>query len=533
MFRHRGHWLAAGILMSMAAIWMLHCANPVPPSGGPRDVTPPGLVEEESSPNLVTNFDQEEIRLTFNEWIQLKDPANLIVISPPLARRPDIALRSKTVVFRFHEEEELNPNTTYIINFGGAIVDLTENNPIENFTYVFSTGSFIDSLELRGSVYDALTGEPAKDTYVILHENLTDTAIAKLRPAYFTRTDEAGQFTFRYLRSDTFAVYVLTDNNGNYRYDHQEEKIGFLHAPLYLDEATDTTLSLPIFTEIPPVIAVSVEQASGGPAKVAFSRELRNPDILADDTDSLHFWTAMADTLYLWHTFTDTTRIIFLEDTTALDTVNLLPFRSKEHVMQIVVHSRTVHPDAEADIRSRDPLRRIDTAHIDLMLADTIPISAYAVSIDGEDPRYATIGANWQETGRYSMHCFPGAFTDIYGSQNDTIRLNFSAGERINFGQIAVTVNGLDSTLQYIAQLEADNKVVDERVISGDTTHQIAYNRLAPKSYVLTLIEDQNRNGLWDPGVFALRKWHEPRQTQTFEELRAGWDLDITVTWTK
>ncbi|MEM9850056.1 MAG: Ig-like domain-containing protein, partial [Bacteroidota bacterium] len=137
---------------------LIQCANPGTLTGGPKDEQPPRLDSLESTPNLQTNFEVQDIVLTFDEWIKLNNPFTQIVVSPPLDPKPEVSLKGKSVLIEFDETTELRANATYTINFGEAIQDLTEGNPAENLRFVFSTGDFIDSLEVSGQIKDLEKG---------------------------------------------------------------------------------------------------------------------------------------------------------------------------------------------------------------------------------------------------------------------------------------------------------------------------------------------------------------------------------------
>ena len=117
------YYLPAAIFLAVLVFFA--CARQGAPTGGPKDTTPPQVDSIASSPNFSTRFQESRIQLTFDEWIVLKDAPTQVLISPPLAKRPDITLKGKTVVVKFAEGEVLRPKTTYTINFGNAVVDRT------------------------------------------------------------------------------------------------------------------------------------------------------------------------------------------------------------------------------------------------------------------------------------------------------------------------------------------------------------------------------------------------------------------------
>ncbi len=137
-------------------LFLTACAQVVAPGGGPKDITPPRILKYNPDSASV-NFNSKSILINFDELVQLKDLNNQLIISPPLLKTPVITAEKKSLSIIFDKAEVLKPNTTYSISFGNSIQDINENNPIENFKYIFSTGRFIDSLNLKGKVQNGFT----------------------------------------------------------------------------------------------------------------------------------------------------------------------------------------------------------------------------------------------------------------------------------------------------------------------------------------------------------------------------------------
>ena len=235
-------------LFSFYVLLFNSCAQVGRLTGGPEDETPPALIEEESTPSLQTNFTKQTIKLAFDEWLKLDNNYfKEVVISPPLLYNPEIKLKGKSVLFSFHEDEVLKEEATYTINFGKAIKDLTVGNVVDNLRFVFSTGPFIDSLEVKGTVIDVEEGKGVADALLMLYDNLADSVVRTERPFYFARTDKSGNFKIENVKSDTFKVVAMVDNNFNYFFDLEKEKIGFLEEPIILPDSNLTSLNLTLF----------------------------------------------------------------------------------------------------------------------------------------------------------------------------------------------------------------------------------------------------------------------------------------------
>lgn len=198
----------AALLATVVVLLLSSCANIVPPVGGPRDSLPPQVVRELPE-NETRNFKGNRITLQFDEYVQVENAFENVIISPTQESAPLIDSRLRTVNIRLRDT--LEPNTTYSIQFGNAIKDVNEGNPLRNFSYVFSTGNTIDSLTLTGNVTIAQTGKTDTTLIVMLHRNLDDSAVAKQRPRFYTKLDRNGNFRFDNLPSGRFRLYALKD----------------------------------------------------------------------------------------------------------------------------------------------------------------------------------------------------------------------------------------------------------------------------------------------------------------------------------
>ncbi len=520
-----------GIYLITATMVMLiftQCATPVTPKGGPKDHTPPGVVEEESTPNPMINFDLEEIHITLDEWVKLNNVGTEIIISPPIEPKPFPQLDRKTVIIPI-DLEVIQDNTTYTINFGESIQDITERNPLVNHTFVFSKGSYVDSLSITGTVINSNTGEPEPGVRFILHDNPSDTAISRLLPSYFSTTDENGRFQLNYLRPDTFWGYAIKEAEfGNYRYDVGEQ-LGFLDEPVILD-ATDTLdVRLWIFDPLVPIIAASPRHENET-WKIPLTREASFIGI-GGDTAAVIFWEHDADTIKLWHKSPDTLNIEILEAGVPFDTVIIRPYIPDDAILSISLNAKKVHPDNEVLVLANAPVASVNKSLFSVRQGDSVEITSFNLVVDQTDPRHVILKEKWIEKASYHVRLLPGAVTDIFGNSNDTLQFVISFDERVNFGLLNLTIVGLDSATQYILKLLDHETEIDSRILTADTDRVIVFDRLPSRDYVAKMIEDRNANGVWDTGDLETKRQPERIFIQKMEGMRPGWDLDLTITW--
>ena len=213
------------LIFLLSLLFAAACANIVAPTGGPRDEDPP-VVLRSTPPNYSTHYKGEDVRIFFDEFVELKDLRQNLLVSPPLENDPEIRVRGRSIIMSV--EDTLASNTTYNFFFGESIVDITEGNAIPNFQFVVSTGSYVDSLSVAGNVVNAITLEPEPGVFVMMYDKIFDSVPMLQRPVYISKTDEEGNFFIGNMRDGEYLMFGLRDVNSNYLYDSADEKIAFL-----------------------------------------------------------------------------------------------------------------------------------------------------------------------------------------------------------------------------------------------------------------------------------------------------------------
>ncbi len=226
-------------LSLIGGLFFYSCAKVVAPTGGPKDEEHP-LIVEVNPPDYTVNFDSKKISITFNEYIQLKDLNNNLIISPPVGEKPDVKVKGKTLVIEFNEE--LKDSTTYNIYFGNSVQDYNEGNPIENFEYVLSTGTYIDSLSISGKIINSFNLLPEEGVYVMLYKDLEDSVPIKQIPIYISKTNKEGLYRINNISNNKYKLFALRDFNKNYLFDLPNEDIAFIDSLVLFDLISETKI---------------------------------------------------------------------------------------------------------------------------------------------------------------------------------------------------------------------------------------------------------------------------------------------------
>jgi hypothetical protein len=239
----------------------------------------------------------------------------------------------------------------------------------------------------------------------------------------------------------------------------------------------------------------------------------------------------MRDTINLWHISEDTLEIEVLEDGTPFDTVTILPYVQEDQSIAVSLRSKNRHPDNPMDFEVSTPVASVNKQMFSVSLGDTIELTSFTVDTDPSSPLKVLLKAKWADKANYYVRLLPGAITDVFGNVNDTMLFVVSFDERINFGELNLTITGLDSTLQYLVSLMDNQSAIKERVISSTSEHVLVFTRMAAKEYNAKIVEDRNRNGIWDTGDFETKRQPERIFMKKLEGMRPGWDLDLTIIW--
>jgi hypothetical protein len=537
------------------------------PEGGPKDSIPPVMLTTVPE-YLATNQKPKRVRLMFNEYVQIKEASKNVTISPPSLRRPVVRTRGKGIDVKF--EDTLRSNTTYTIDFGGAVSDLNEGIPFSAFRYVFSTGPIIDSMMITGKVFDAFTREPLPKVVVCLYENPSDTAIYKTMPDVIARTDAWGYFILQNIKPVAYHMVAFDDKNNNYRYDPGAEILAFEDSLVIPDKVVDYEKVLEVIEATDTARLLSrgyqrelyafnedvgkqflKEHTLTGTRKLTLAFNRRHADIIdfcvngVDLPDLVKERSRFNDTLIYWITSSVVPDTLSAEITyIRTDSLDVLsPFSTKLKFQkpkkeEEEKEEKKNDKDKEGEEEKKETLTpsisyagenimekgltfdfaslptTVDHTLIQLWRVDDVDKQqkkeTFTWTADSIKMRKFTLQAKWQVSSQYELVVLPGAFADIYGLANDSITKKITTEDPDKYSSMSVNLTGIDSAQQVIVQLldEKKVKVLREKIVAGNKKLQFDY--LKAGTYTLRFIDDRNKNGIWDPGNYLEKRQFEP-----------------------
>ncbi|MBK9761440.1 MAG: Ig-like domain-containing protein [Flavobacteriales bacterium] len=508
------------------------CAQIREPLGGEKDVSPPTLLSAEPANGSVW-FAADRIVLHFNERVKLDHLRERLLISPPLDKQPEVQVVGGTDVV-LQLKAPLLPNTTYTFNIGETVVDLTEGNAAAGLSYVVSTGDVLDSLLISGVVVDAFNTKPEDGVLVVLHSDTDSTGFTTGRPGYFTRTDKDGGFTLRNLRSGSYQLHALKDQNANFRYDLPNERVAFLDDRVISGDSAFHELRM-FLGEAPvqQVIEALVQPDRGWRLVLARSSDtiqLRQLDRVGGSLSWALEWNETRDTVLFWPS--DTTlladqRFVVSDSSGTLDTLTYRVQRKMPFYLDVKAASSAV--DGQRVLVSARPVRSINRERVEMRIDSSLVDCALA--IDPNKGRQVLVSAIFPDDKRAVLTLLPGALEDIYGGRNDTLRLALGNKSALQTGDLKIRLSrdtGFELAGPFILQvLNAQGGVF---LIERFSAFPFASDRpgVVSGSYTVKLIEDLNGDGYWSTG--SLKDQRQPERVfrqQGEVQVRAGWEVGV------
>ncbi|UAY55138.1 Ig-like domain-containing protein [Arachidicoccus terrestris] len=466
-------FILIGILMQLNS-----CAVIVPPGGGPRDTLSPILLSATPADSTL-NFKAKSIVLTFDEYVQVQDIFNNLIVSPVAKNIPNVKGKLREVTIEI--KDTLEPNTTYSYNFGNAIQDVNENNPLRNFTYVFSTGDHLDTDSITGKVVMAEDGAIDSTLMVVLYRDLSDTAVLKNSPRYYARLDSLGRFAFHFLPKENYHLFAV-ENSYMKNYGDSTAVFAFMDSVVSTkNDSVNNGITLYAFRAFPK------EQEGKRPAQLSEKQREKRKE----------------------------------QDAKKPLTVALNLEEGKQSLLKPLT------------LQFSKPLESFKPELIQLTDTNFVPVNNFTIVPDSTDSTNSRFIMNrtWDTSqGKEFALILPiEAATDSFKVQlakADTVK--FTVKTEHDYATLQLKFPDVDTTKHPVLLILSDKKIVDSAVI-GDN-RQVRIERFEPGDYTLRVLYDTNGDLQWTPGNYQLRRQPElgitiKRSFKFIADTENQWDI--------
>lgn len=502
------------------------CAKRGSITGGMKDTIAP-VLKSSLPKNFSTNFTGKEIKLVFDEYVKLKNANKQLIISPPMKNQPEILPYNASKIVTIKIKDTLLPNTTYSFNFGQSIEDNNEGNPYSQFKYVFSTGSYIDSLSLNVKVKDALEKKTDNFVSVMLYEvneKFNDSTIYKDTPRYITNTlDSLEVVKLENLKEGKYLLVALKDN-GNNLYNPKSDKIGFQKQ--YITIPNDTIFELELFKETLPFKAFKPTLAAKSRMLMGYEGKGKDTKVIvkngSDIIPSLVTQMAKKDSLQIWFkpVKADSLQVTVEKDKYKTDFIVKMKAAKADTINISSDFSGNLPLRGRFSMTSVTPLVKFDKSKISIRSKDSAAVDFTAEYDDFNQKIYLDFKKEPLES--YTILAMPGAMTDFFEKENDTLNFKVSTKNLSDYANLRVVLENVKRFPLILELTDKDGKVKYTEYTESATT--INFDAIEPSKYTLRIIYDDNKNKVWDTGSFL-----EKRQTE--EVIYLPGEIDVRPNW--
>ena len=541
IFMFKNKTLLIYIILTLS---LTSCAKRGSITGGTKDTIAP-VLKMSFPKNFNTNFKGNEIKLEFDEYIKLKNLNKQLIVSPPMKQEPLILPTTASKYLTIKINDTLQANTTYSFNFGQSIADNNEGNTLNQFKYIFSTGSYIDSLHIEGKIKSAIDKEVESFVSVMLYEvndSFKDSIIYKETPRYITNTlDSLKTFRLENLKAGKYLLVAMKDQNSNNKYNPKTDKIGFYKE--FITVPSDTVYELELFKEILPFRSFKPTQVSGnrllmgyeGDTKQVQSRPkivLKNKNVILPTIitqfpkkDSLQIWfkPLKADSLAVAVTNEKYTKeFTFKIKDQKKDTLNIT-----------AVYNGTLHFRNRFTLETATPLVKFDNTKMRLINKDSIVV-AFTTEYD-EFNQKLFFDFKKEPAEKYTFTILPGALTDFFEKSNDTLSYKVTTQNTADYGNIIVKLQNVKQYPVIVELVDSKGDVLASEYAESNST--VYFNLIEPAQFTLRAIYDSNKNKAYDTGNYIDKRAAEEVIYFSKEiDVRPNWDVeqvfDLSIPYT-
>lgn len=490
------------------------CAKRGALTGGPKDEEAPILVSAKPD-YMSTNFEESKIKITFNEYIKLKDLNSQLIISPPMKTPPEISPAGGASKFiQIKILDTLQENTTYSFNFGNSVVDNSEGNIYGNFKYVFSTGDYIDSLKISGSVKYAKKYGMAKETSVLLYpmdSAFNDSTIFRSKGYYVGNTLDSTLFNIENIKEGQYHLIALKDKSNDFIYNPREDEIGFFSDTIKLP-GDSIPYKLVLFKEELDFQVMRPKELNKGQILFPYEGRLREDlkiTLSPNQKDFPYVITKVpeADSLNFWYPNSIKDSIEFLvQYGQRIDTFSTLLRTKKYDSLKINAATKGyLNLKKDFEISINQPITILDSSKISLMRPDSSRIQPRLNYIS--DEMLLKVDISPQESSKYVLNIFPGAISTFNEVNKDSLIFRINTKKIADYGDITFTFDSEEKENIIIEILDENESLIETQFASSEEI--VKFDLLEPKKYIVRATLDRNNNKRWDTGDYLVRRQAE------------------------
>jgi len=543
---------------------LYQCANPASPTGGPKDTIPPVLIESQPVRGQ-TNFISKELNFVFSEYVSAVQLSQKAIITPKTDIKFKAITKKNKLIVKL--EGELKDSTTYNINFADGVVDITEKNPVENFSIAFSTGNFIDSMKISGSVVDLFSQENAPKYTVGLYPYSDTLNFLKDNPLYFTTTNDSGEFKLEYIKSDYYKLLVFNDENNNVLLDPETEQHGFLKNTIYLDSARNVERPInTILQDIRPFKYIN-SRSIGPYIEVKYNKKIDSysikpsvyySNLIGEKKDGIRIYkndkTPLNDSLRiiitasdsLENSSTDTIKNIFqdnfrkpnkysttitsnnsiISDTNVINLTFNKPSFTTDSFQVYLTKDSTFNTQLEHSIAWNSNLTKVTIQA--LTNKDSI-INQIIKSTTKDTANVENSQPNDRDKINFqlSINVSPGSFYSIENDTSSNQSIEYRTTDSKEFGTITFQITTEEE--KFFTQLLNDQNEVKYSI---PNLKNPTFPKVTPGKYTIRILIDNNKDSKWSAG--NLLKNIEPEGIYIHPEqttIRENWIQEVEISF--
>ena len=513
---------------------MIGCAKRGSITGGLKDTIAP-VLKMSFPKNFNTNFKGDEIKLVFDENIKLKNLNKQLIISPPMKNEPLILPTTASKFITIKIKDTLQPNTTYSFNFGQSIADNNEGNPFNQFKYVFSTGDYIDSLSIGGTVKDAYEKDVESFVSVMLYEvndTFKDSIVYKENPRYVTNTlDSLKTFRLENLKAGKYLLVAMKDYNSNNKFNPKKDKIGF-HKQ-FISIPKDTVYNLALFREVPTFKAYKPIQASGNRLVMGYEGKVNQANsrpkiILKNKNEILPTIVTQLpkkDSLQIWYKpiKADSLALAVAKEKYNVNFSFKIKDQKKDTLNITALQNGVLNFRDRFTLETATPLTSFDNSKIKLVNKGNVSVP-FTTEYD-EFNQKLHFDFEKEPSEKYTISILPGALTDFFEKSNDSLTYKVTTKSTAEYGNLIVSLQNVKQFPVIVQLTNAKGDVIATEYSESNT--KVEFNLLEPAVFSLRAIYDTNKNKEWDSGNYLEKRQAEEVIYFSKEiDVRANWDVN-------